>query len=219
MKNTFWFPNSWWGSMLLWVRLRNWGQMFRRKGSKAWEISSIRSHAYSLHSVIFLERSANSFQNNLLTRRAGEMAHRLIVLAALPQSLVLQAHIRWPTIPCNSISRGSDDLFWPLWAQHPCSDCSTCRHTHITHKLKTFICLSVCLCVCVCLYVCLCVCMCLCVCVSVCMCAHVSELVWHCACSVIIKVLWGDSKQYLEWWQDSGQSNKIQWPKANQLTK
>jgi hypothetical protein len=49
---------------------------------------------------------------------AGEMAQWLRTCTVLPEDLTSNpsTHIEWLTITCNFGSRGSDVLFWPLWA-------------------------------------------------------------------------------------------------------
>lgn len=50
----------------------------------------------------------------------GEMTQPFTALAALQEGQDSHAHIRWLTIVCNSCSRGSDALFWPLQGLESC---------------------------------------------------------------------------------------------------
>jgi hypothetical protein len=57
--------------------------------------------------------------------RAGKMAHHLRASTAYAEGLSMDpnTHVGQLTATCNSISRCSDDLFWPLLAFAP-----TCTH-------------------------------------------------------------------------------------------
>jgi hypothetical protein len=50
-------------------------------------------------------------------REAGEMTQQLRALAVLPENWVQVSALTWqPTAICNYSSRGSDTLFWLLYA-------------------------------------------------------------------------------------------------------
>jgi hypothetical protein len=68
-------------------------------------------------------------QEGKVKDRAGAMAQRLSVLAALARNLCLapSPRIDWFKTACNS--RGSDALLWPPMALH--SLAHTHRHTYI----------------------------------------------------------------------------------------
>ena len=73
-------------------------------------------HTYNTHITKKEKITIGSIKKSVF--RAGEMAQQLRAFTALAEDLssIPSIQVRWLKTTCNSSSRGSDALFWPLWS-------------------------------------------------------------------------------------------------------